>query len=69
MGEGELIDILDPEYAMPGEIEGWASSVKRQTSCEPWPETAKRQIAALEGRVHHLECLVHLMLNADDQER
>lgn len=69
MGEGELIDILDPEYAMPGEIERQTSNVMRHGACEPWPETAKRQIAALEGRVRHLEQLVQLMLNAEDQER
>jgi len=66
MGEGELIDILDPEYAMPGELERWPERTPR---VEPWPETAKRQIASLEDRVRYLEGLVHLMLNADDQER
>ena len=65
MGEGELIDILDPEYAMPGEIERHESNVKRHASCEPWPETAKRQISSLEGRVRHLERLVHGLLNQE----
>lgn len=62
MGEGELIDILDPEYAMPGELERWPERTPR---VEPWPETAKRQIAALEGRVRHLERLVHGLLNQE----
>ena len=69
MGEGELIDILDPEYAMPGEIERHVAGVMRRDACEPWPETAKRQIAELQEKVRYLEGLVHLMLNADDQER
>ena len=62
MGEGELIDILDPEYAMPGELERWP---ERTPCVEPWPETAKRQIAGLEARLRHLERLVHGLLNQE----
>ena len=69
MGEGELIDILDPEYAMPGELDRQVFGGLRGTACEPWPETAKRQIAELQDRVRYLEGLVHLILNAEDQER
>lgn len=63
------IDIMDGEYAMPGELEAWTPEHRR---VEAWPDKAKRQIEQLEQRVLHLEALVHRLMNegeADDGDQ
>lgn len=64
-----MIDTLDAEYTMPGEldrnVEAWPErAVKR---VEAWPEKADRRIKALESRVRFLEMTVHRLINAADQ--
>ncbi len=65
MGEGGVVDLMDEEYAMPGELEGYVAEHRR---VEAWPERAQRRVDALERRVRHLEELVHRLLNGA-QER
>jgi hypothetical protein len=48
------IDLLDPEYAMPGELERSAQAGRPQR-VEAWPERAQRRIEALEARMAALE--------------
>jgi len=62
MGEGAVVDLMDAEYAMPGELDRvhYGGGLR----VEAWPERAQRQIEALEGRVRHLEVMVHRLLNA-----
>lgn len=63
MGEGAIVDLLDEEYAMPGELQAYRAEHRR---IEAWPERAQRRIDALERRVRHLEELVHRMINVGD---
>lgn len=57
--EEPSIDLMGPEYAMPGELDVAAGAHRR---IEPWPETAKRQLAQLEQRVAHLEMMMAKLL-------
>jgi hypothetical protein len=57
----DLIDLMDAEYAMPGELEVLTPPHRR---IEAWPDKAKRQIESLERRVRHLEVLIHRLVNA-----
>lgn len=66
MLDAAQIDIGDPEYAMPGELEAWTPAHRR---IEAWPDRAKRQIERLEQRVLHLECLVHRLINCTEVGR
>lgn len=61
MGEGAIVDLMDDEYTVPGELQAYRSEHRR---IEAWPEQAQRRIDALERRVRHLECLVHRLINA-----
>lgn len=70
MSEGAIIDMMDEEYAIPGELGAYTSEHRR---IEAWPDKAKRQIVALErralaleGKVRHLEALVHRLVNASE---
>lgn len=64
MGEGAIVDLMDSEYAMPGELEAYVPAQRR---VEAWPERAQRRIEALEGRVLHLETLVQRLVDADPE--
>lgn len=65
MGEGVIVDLMDSEYAIPGELE---AHVPAQRRVEAWPERAQRRIEALEGRIRHLEAMVHRLVNGAGQE-
>lgn len=60
MGEGVVVDLMDEEYAMPGELLAFVAEHRR---VEAWPERAQRRIDGLEKRVRHLEELVHRLVN------
>lgn len=62
MLDAAKIDINDPEYAMPGELEAWTPAHRR---IEAWPDRAKRQIERLEQRVLQLERLVHQLIDTE----
>jgi len=59
MGEGAVIDMLDAEYTMPGELlvsAGRVRSLSEQLrAVEAWPEKAQREIDDLRRRVERLE--------------
>lgn len=65
MGEGTIIDMMDDEYAIPGELQAYVPAQRR---VEAWPERAQRRVEALESRVRHLEALVHRLVNGAGQE-
>lgn len=60
MGEGGIIDMMDDEYTIPGQLHAYVPEEKR---VEAWPEKAQRRIDSLERRVRHLESLVHRLVN------
>lgn len=62
MGEGAVVDLMDGEYAVPGELQGYVPEHRR---VEAWPERAQRRMEALERRVRHLEVLVHRLVNGE----
>lgn len=59
MGEKVVVDMLDEEYTMPGELlmsAGRVRSVSEQLrAVEAWPERAQREIDDLRRRVERLE--------------
>ena len=57
---------IDAEDAAPGELDAWLRGERR---IEAWPDKAKRQIAALEERVVHLEACVHQLLNREQVQQ
>jgi len=63
MGEGAVVDLMDGEYTVPGELQAYVPEHRR---VEAWPERAQRRVDALERRVRHLEMLVHRLIN-DEQ--
>jgi hypothetical protein len=65
MGEGAVVDLMDSEYAIPGELEAYVPAQRR---VEAWPDRAQRRIDALESRIRHLEALVHRLVNGAAQE-
>lgn len=65
MGEGAVVDLMDSEYAIPGELEAYVAERRR---VEAWPERAQRRIEAMESRIRHLETLVHRLVNGAAQE-
>jgi hypothetical protein len=65
MGEGAVIDLMDDEYAIPGELQAYVPAQRR---VEAWPERAQRRIDALESRIRHLESMVHRLVNGAAQE-
>ena len=62
MTEHAIIDRLDDEYTIPGELQAYVPEHRR---VEAWPDKAKRQIEALEKRVRHLEMMVHRLANQE----
>lgn len=68
MGEGAVVemDLMDSEYAIPGELQAYVAEHRR---VEAWPEKAQRRIESLERRVRHLEELVHRLVNASPDRR
>jgi hypothetical protein len=62
MGEGAIVDLMDGEYAIPGELQAYVAEHRR---VEAWPEKAQRRIDSLERRVRHLEEMVHRLVNAN----
>ena len=65
MGEGAVVDLMDSEYAIPGELEAYVPAQRR---VEAWPDRAQRRIDALESRIRHLESMVHRLVNGAAQE-
>lgn len=63
MGEHVIVDLMDDEYARPGELQAYTPEHRR---VEAWPERVQRRVDALERRVRHLEMLVHRLIN-DEQ--
>jgi len=66
MGEGAVVDLMDGEYAIPGELQAYVAEHRR---VEAWPEKAQRRLDSLEARVRHLEEMVHRLINADPDRR
>lgn len=60
MAEGALVDMMDDEYTIPGELQAYVLQANR---VEAWPEKTARRIDSLERRVRYLEMLVHRLLN------
>jgi hypothetical protein len=63
MSEHAIIDMMDEEFTIPGELQAWTPEHRR---IEAWPDKAKRQITVLEQRVLQLERLVHGLLNGSE---
>ena len=60
-----MIDMLDAEYTMPGELLVSADQSQQAKVVEAWPEKTDRRVDALERRVRHLEAVVHRLINGD----
>lgn len=66
MGEGAVVDLMDGEYTIPGELQAYVAERRR---VEAWPEKAQWRMDSLEARVRHLEEMVHRLINADPDGR
>lgn len=64
MGEGAVVDLMDGEFTIPGELQAYVAEHRR---VEAWPEKTARRVESLERRVRHLEALVHRLVNADPE--
>lgn len=62
MGEGVVVDLMDDEYARPGELQAYTPEHRR---VEAWPERVQRRVESLESRVRHLEMAVHRLMNGE----
>lgn len=66
MGEGAVVDLMDGEYTIPGELLAYVAEHRR---VEAWPEKAQRRVESLERRVRHLEEMIHRLVNVDPDRR